>query len=340
MPTEIIATLGGASQRASVLAAMAQEGMDWARLNFSHENEAAHAGRLQLVRSLNRRQGTAIKAMLDLKGHEVRVRADQPQALEKGQQVLLSASPGPGRVVLQPPLLLSKLRRGARILMDDGFVELVVQSLSPEGASCLVTSDCVLKPGKAVSTAQLPPLHALPGEDKQALRFAVQHRVEAVALSHVGDAAMVEEARALLGPGILIVSKIENAHAVRALREIIAASDAIMVARGDLGINLPLEEVPPLQEKILRRCRAAAIPAIVATQMLESLTAHARPTRAEANDVYTAVRQGASGVMLSAETAVGEHPPLAVRWMRLLAERAEQENARMARPTLVPVRAR
>ena len=265
-----------------------------------------------------------IQILFDLKGPEVRLQLKQPLALKKGEQVRFS--PRAGDVQLSNPSILKKLVEGSKLLIEDGYVELQVKETFEDGVMCTATESCVLKPKKSVglewTDVDQP---AITKEDQAAIKFGVKSGADYIAISHVRTKQDVLEAQTF-AEGIPIIAKIENYQAVKNLKEILDAADMVMVARGDLGISLPLWFVPLVQEHILKVSRQQGRFAIVATQMMESMFANKRPTRAEVNDVYTAVGQGASGVMLSGETAIGKYPVETIEWVNKIIQVAESKD--------------
>ena len=313
--TVIVATLGKACEKQ--LASLIQNGMGIARLNFSHETADVHLGRLRALRKADNRLGTETLVMVDLQGPEVRLVLEKEKKVEKGGMVFLSEK------MLTMPDFLQKVIVGSRLLIDDGLVELEVREKRNGGVVCEVLADGTLKPRKTVACEWVTmDGSAIVQEDRRTIALVAKN-VDWIAVSHVKTAGDMEEARALAD--CRVIAKIENAVAVRNIREIIQASDGIMVARGDLGVNVPLQLLPGIQEQIVGLCRQVGIFSVVATQMMESMIAYPRPSRAEITDVWNAVRQGANGVMLSGETAVGAHPAEAVGWMRKICDAAEKQ---------------
>ncbi len=339
MRTKIVCTLGPATDDDDVLRAMMRVGMDVARLNFSHGSHADHGRRIEQVRRLAAELGAHVTIMGDLQGPKFRI-GDLPAdglALHKADVVTLF----PGRdydaanrlrVPFPHPEVLAVLKPGNRLLIDDGVITLTVLEHSAEGVRCAAENDCLLLARKGVSAPGVNvAVSSITDKDRADLAFACAQRVEAIALSFVRAAGDVQELRALIaaaGGDQLIVSKIEKPEALKDLDAIIKASDVIMVARGDLGVEAPPEEVPFYQKRIIRNCRRAGKPVITATQMLQSMVRESAPTRAEANDVANAVLDGTDAVMLSAETATGAHPVAAVEAMARIATRAENHAIR------------
>ena len=331
--TKIVCTIGPSSESEEVLAALMEAGMDVARLNLSHGTLEEHRLRLERLRRLNSGRVRPVGVMLDIQGPKVRV-GPLPQArhLQRGATVwLVGVADGescPDDVLpVQYPDLSEDLRPGQVVYLDDGLVELAVESVERPFVRCRVVTPGTVRSRTGVAMpgveARLP---ALTEADREHLRFAVEQDVDLVAASFVRRAEHVEAVRAAIreaGGDIPVVAKLESAEGLRHLDEIIEAADAIMVARGDLGVSIALEQVPLAQKEIIRRCNRAGKPVITATQMLESMVHSPRPTRAEAADVANAIIDGTDAVMLSGETAVGRHPVEAVRTMDRIAREVE-----------------
>ncbi len=327
--TKIICTLGPASETPEVLREMIRAGMDVARVNFSHGDQASHARRIELVRRLAEEEGRPVAVLGDLAGPKLRVGeipGGQMQLLT-GSVVSLTADEGEAEIPFPHPEILRGLRRGQRLLLDDGAIELAVESNESGRPQARVviggglrSRAGVVAPGAALS------LPSLGEKDRADVAFAVEQAADYLALSFVRSAAELEGLRQLLaglGARIPIIAKIEVAEGVAAFDEILAVADGAMVARGDLGVNTAPEDVPFHQKRILLACNRLGKPSITATQMLQSMISSPRPTRAEASDVANAVLDGTDAVMLSGETAIGEYPVEAVRTMDRVARRAE-----------------
>jgi pyruvate kinase len=346
--TKIVCTLGPSSRSAAALDGLVAAGLDVARLNFSHGTHAEHAEAIQRIREGEPRWGRPLAILQDLQGPKVRLgtfgeggggRVD----LQPGRTFTLCAAPVTGtseHASLNHPEYLQALHPGDQIWMDDGMIQLRVEDASPAAARCRVVAGGRVSDHKGISLPRVPsPLSCLTAKDKEDLRFGLAHGVDFVAISFVRSAADVAEVRGLLaaqGADLPIVAKLERQEVVAHLPAVLASVDAVMVARGDLGVDVPLEEVPHIQKEVVRQARAARVPVIVATQMLESMVTHVRPTRAEVSDVATAIFDGADAIMLSAETATGRYPVEAVEVMARIAERADravlaQEPARRRR---------
>jgi len=341
MRTKIVCTLGPSSDDEGVLRDMVRAGMDVARVNFSHGSQGDHARRIALVRRVAREEGQLVAVMGDLQGPKFRI-GDLPEGgvlLADGQRLILSAERPytagsetgmQAQIIPMPhPDFLAAMRAGQRLLVDDGALVLrVVQDARESQVLCEVVSGGVLMSRKGVSApgAKLT-LSALTPKDRADVRFAVEQDLDALALSFVRSANDLRELRSLLGElggDPIIVAKIEKPEALGDLPAILHATDVVMVARGDLGVEAPPEEVPFYQKIIIRACLQAGVPVITATQMLQSMIEAPSPTRAEASDIANAVLDGTDAIMLSGETAVGKYPAEAVRAMARIALRAEE----------------
>ncbi|OLC30266.1 MAG: pyruvate kinase [Candidatus Rokubacteria bacterium 13_1_40CM_4_69_5] len=342
--TKIICTIRPASSSAEQLERLAAAGMDVARLNFSHGTHAEHAEVVRRIRQGEERWGRPVAILQDLQGPKVRLgtfgvggggRVD----LEQGKVFTLTAQPVVGtaeRASLSHPEYLREVRPGDQIWMDDGLIQLQVEETTADGVRCRVTAGGRVSDHKGISLPHVPlPVSCLTDKDKEDLRFGIRQGIDFVAISFVRSPADIGEVRKFLhdqGADLPIVAKLERQEVIAKLSGILTMVDAVMVARGDLGLDVPLEEVPHIQKEVIRQARAAKVPVIVATQMLESMVTHLRPTRAEVSDVSTAIFDGADAIMLSAETATGRYPVEAVQVMARIAERAEQAVLRGERP--------
>jgi len=310
--------------------------MDVARVNFSHGTHAEHAEVIRLIREGEARWGRPIAILQDLQGPKIRLGTFGPAGgarvdLEPGQIFTLCAKPVVGtaeRASLNHPEYLTNVHPGDQIWMDDGMVQLRVEEASPEEVRCRVVVGGRLSDHKGISLPRVPlPVSCLTDKDREDLRFGLAHGVDFVAVSFVRSEADIAEVRGSLhelGADVPIVAKLERHEGIVNLPGILRSVAAVMVARGDLGVDVPIEDVPHLQKEIVRQAREAGVPVIVATQMLESMVTHLRPTRAEVSDVSTAIFDGADALMLSAETATGRYPSEAVEVMARVAVRAER----------------
>lgn len=328
---KIVATLGPASSDKDTVRRLFLAGADVFRLNFSHGSADDHRARFALLRELEAETGRLIGILADLQGPKLRVGTfvDGAVMLAEGGafRLDLDASAGDGRRACLPhPEIFAALVPGAELLLDDGRLRLVVEHCGADFAETRVVVGGKLSERKGVNVPGVVlPIAALTAKDRRDLALALELGADWIALSFVQRPEDVAEARALIGDRAAIVSKLEKPSAVDRLDEIVALSDAVMVARGDLGVELPAERVPVIQKRILRSCRRLGKPVIVATQMLESMVESPVPTRAEASDVAIAIYDGADAVMLSAESASGKHPVEAVDMMNRIIEQVEAD---------------
>ena len=324
--TRIVATIGPATAEDAILEALLAAGMDAARVNFSHGDPATQAGLVRRLRALGRRNGRPLAVIADLPGPKLRVgELSAPLHVAAGATV----SVGMGTAVpLTDPEMLAHVRAGDRVLVDDGAVALTVLSAGDGRASLRALNEGVVSSHKGVNLPDTSlPVSAVTARDRELLGIALEAGADHIALSFVrsaSDAADLRAALAEAGSAARIISKIEKKEALAAIHEIVAASDAVMVARGDLGVEIPPAEVPLWQKAIIAAARRAGRPVITATQMLQSMVDNPRPTRAEASDVANAILDSTDAVMLSAETAVGAYPVEAVLTMAEIAVRAER----------------
>ncbi len=328
---KIIATLGPASSTAPLIEKLFLAGVDVFRLNFSHGRHEDHRECHRIIRDLEKKVDRPIGIVLDLQGPKLRIGSfrETSVSLEEGQLFILDQDPTPGdkgRVFLPHMEIFKALQEGADLLLDDGKIRLRVQSLTPTRIETRVITAGILsdRKGLNVPTAALD-ISPMTPKDREDLAFGLGLGVDWVALSFVQSPKDVYEARELIGDQAGIISKLEKPLAIDHLEEIVALSDAIMVARGDLGVEMLPEEVPSIQKRIVRCCRKAGKPVVVATQMLDSMVKSPTPTRAEASDVATAVYEGADAVMLSAESASGEYPVEAVAMMDRIITHVEKD---------------
>ena len=319
--TKIIATLGPASSTAVQIEALARAGADVFRLNFSHGTHADHQARANAIRQVEASLKRPLAILLDLQGPKLRVGqiAAGKVLLKTGAEFRLDSDPTPGdarRACLPHPEIFAALQPGHHLLIDDGKIKLRVTHISAKEALTQVVFGGVLSDRKGVNVPDSAlAVSALTYKDKSDLAFGLALGVDWVALSFVQSANDIKELRKLVQHRAGIIAKLEKPQALQCLDDIVAEADVVMVARGDLGVEMPPEEVPILQRRIVRACRAAGKPVVVATQMLESMITQATPTRAEASDVATAVYDGVDAVMLSAESASGDYPVEAVSMM-------------------------
>ena len=327
----IVATLGPASSSAVRIAALFKAGVDVFRFNFSHGSHDDHRLRLEALRALEKETGRPIAALADLQGPKLRIGtiAGGKATLEVGQDFRLDLDPAPGdgrRAPLLHPEIFAALSAGCDLLIDDGRVRLRVKSHGADFAETEVIAPGAISDRKGVNVPGVVlGLSPLTEKDRRDLAFALDIGVDWIALSFVQRPEDIAELRRLVGGRAAVMAKLEKPSAIDRLEEIVELCDAVMVARGDLGVEIPPEDVPGLQKRIIRTCRMAGKPVVVATQMLESMVHAPAPTRAEASDVATAVYDGADAVMLSAETASGEYPVEAVSIMDRIIARVEHD---------------
>lgn len=328
---KIVATLGPASSDYDTIRALFEAGADVFRLNMSHGTHAEQKARYDIIRRIEADLDRPIAVLADLQGPKLRVGvfADGPYELTEGEAFRFDLDPAPGdasRVQLPHPEIFAALEPGAELLVNDGKIRLKVDAFGPDFADCTVIAGGAISNRKGVNVPDVVlPLAALSDKDRDDLEFACELGVDWLALSFVQRPEDVREARELARGRAAILSKIEKPAAVRAFTAILEVSDGIMVARGDLGVEMPVHSVPPIQKRLVRLCRAAAKPVIVATQMLESMIESPMPTRAEVSDVATAIYEGADAVMLSAESAAGKYPVQAVATMDATARSVETD---------------
>lgn len=337
--TKIICTMGPASLHEDVLEDMLRSGMNIARFNFSHGTHEYHREGIELFRKVRDRLKLPAAVLLDTKGPEIRIGSFScgKIELEGGQTFTLTADEIDGdsdRVSVSYKNLASELKTGSKILVDDGRIELKVEKIKDRDIICRVVTGGALSGKKGIN---IPHIHIdmpyISEQDEKDLRFGIEMDVDFVAASFVRNKNDVIELRKLLnyygGHAIRIIAKIENSEGVENFDEILANCDGIMVARGDMGVEIEYEKLPGLQKKFIRKCFSAGKMVITATQMLETMIHSKTPTRAEITDVANAVFDGTSAVMLSGETAMGDHPAHVVRVMSKIAERAEQDAIEM-----------
>ena len=332
--TKIICTLGPAVDNEDMIRALIRTGMNAARFNFSHGSHEEHLNRLNLLKSVRDSMGRPVASILDTKGPEIRIRSFETKSisLEAGDLFTLTTREVQGNVNLVSvtyPELHKEVSAGQEILIDDGLVALKVEKIDGQDIRCTVENGGTLSANKSIN---IPGVHihlpALTEKDVSDIQFGVENDFDFIAASFVRRAADVQAVREVLdrfgGQEIRIIAKIENQEGVDNIDEILEAADGIMVARGDLGVEIPAAKVPILQKQIIRKGLQAGKPVITATQMLDSMMRNPRPTRAEVSDVANAVFDGTSCVMLSGETAGGKYPLEALTAMVSIVEEAEQ----------------
>lgn len=329
---KIVATLGPASTDKSTIRALFEAGADVFRLNFSHGTHFDHKQRLDTIREVEREGGRPIGVLLDLQGPKLRLGTfthGQVQ-LEEGAAFRLDLQrelPGDARRAPLPhPEIFAALEQGTDLLVDDGRVRLRVQAFGSDYADTIVVAGGTVSDRKGVNVPGVVlPLSALTAKDRADLDYGLTLGIDWIALSFVQRADDIREIKAIVQGRAGIVAKLEKPSAIQSLESIVQESDAVMVARGDLGVEMPPEQVPSIQKRIVRACRKAGKPVIVATQMLESMVTAPVPTRAEASDVATAIYDGADAVMLSAESASGKYPVQAVDMMDSIITQTEKD---------------
>lgn len=332
--TKIICTLGPAVDNEDMIRALIRTGMNAARFNFSHGSHEEHLKRLNLLKSVRDSMGRPVASILDTKGPEIRIRSFETKSisLEAGDSFTLTTREAQGNgsmVSVTYPELHKEVSVGQEILIDDGLVALKVEEIDGQDIRCIVENGGALSANKSIN---IPGVHihlpALTEKDVSDIRFGVENDFDFIAASFVRRAADVQAVREVLdrfgGQEVRIIAKIENQEGVDNIDEILEAADGIMVARGDLGVEIPAAKVPILQKQIIRKGLQAGKPVITATQMLDSMMRNPRPTRAEVSDVANAVFDGTSCVMLSGETAGGKYPLEALTAMVSIVEEAEQ----------------
>ncbi|TCS83581.1 pyruvate kinase [Tepidibacillus fermentans] len=331
--TKIVCTIGPASEKVAVLKELIDAGMNVARLNFSHGDHKEHGNRIQNIRQAAKETGKTVAILLDTKGPEIRtgVLGVPEVELKQGDSIILTTEEivGDGtRVSVTYKGLPEDVHPGSRILIDDGLIGLEVEKIEGTEIYCKILNTGILKSKKGVN---VPGVRInLPGiteKDADDIRFGIEQGIDIIAASFVRKAQDVLEIREILeeyNADILIISKIENHEGVENIDEILQVSDGIMVARGDLGVEIPAEEVPLVQKMIIEKCNKAGKPVITATQMLDSMQRNPRPTRAEASDVANAIFDGTDAIMLSGETAAGKYPVESVATMARIALRTEE----------------
>jgi pyruvate kinase len=315
-----------------MLEKLIKAGMDVARINCSHAEHETVAQVISDIREISAQQDRCVGILLDLSGPKLRTAQlpDGPVELEAGQTFTLTSRAVPGTkdiVSTSYPALANEVKAGDTILLDDGLIELLVLSHDDTDVECQVVSGGPLKSRKGINLPGVRlSIPALTEKDKEDLAFGLKHEVEFVALSFVRDPNDIRDLKEMIGdhwPPVVVIAKLEKPEALEHLDEILDVADGVMIARGDLGVELPPEKVPPVQKLITKRANAKGKPVITATQMLESMMEHPRPTRAEASDVANAIFDGTDAVMLSGETAAGLHPLEAVSMMDRIAVAAE-----------------
>lgn len=331
--TKIICTIGPASTDGAILEKMIRAGMNIARLNFSHGSYEEHAARIKLIRDTADRLGVPVGILADIQGPKIRIGKlkDEPLVLREGDRVYLTIDPAKnqtdGYIYVDYPTLVKDVKVGGKLLLADGMISLTVLSAKDDQLECQVLNNGELTSRKGVTLPGVSvSLPALMGKDSADIEFVVKQQVDFIAVSFARRAEHLLEIRRLvneLGGDQLLIAKIENEEGFHNCEDILQACDGIMVARGDLGVEVPLEEVPIIQKTLIDLCNRAGKPVITATEMLESMIRNPRPTRAEVTDIAHAILDGTDAIMLSAETAAGKYPVQAVEMMARTAKRIE-----------------
>ena len=333
--TKIVCTMGPATESDEVLRQLVLEGMNVARFNFSHGSHDYHRANIDRVRRVSRELGIPVAIMLDTKGPEIRTGelvGHQPVELVQGKRVVVTARNVPGSAEcfsVDYRNLPSEVRKGSTLLIDDGLIELVVEKVDGTDMYCKIANGGTLGERKGVNVPNVEVgLPSVTEQDRADIMFGCELGIDAIAASFIRNAEAVSEIRKICAkagaPDTMVLPKIESALGVRNFDEILHAADGIMVARGDLGVEMPAAEVPHIQKTIIRKCNDAYKPVITATQMLDSMMRHPRPTRAEVTDVANAIYDGTDCVMLSGETAAGSYPVEAVRTMADICKETER----------------
>lgn len=333
--TKVICTLGPGTDRSEVLRSLFLHGMNVGRLNFSHGSHEEHLGRVQNFKSIRSELGIPAALMLDTRGPEIRIRrfANDKIELSPGSVFIFTTKEITGNektVSVTCDKFPEIVHKGGMILLDDGLISMKVTGITGKEVTCRVVDGGPLSNGKKINVPGAARNLAFIGEaDRADIRFGVEHDFEFVAASFVRDADDVKELRALIGSygghSIQIIAKIEIREGVDAIEDIIRVSDGIMIARGDMGVEIPFEELPAIQKSIINKCYRAGKPVITATQMLDSMIRNPRPTRAEITDVANAIYDGTSAIMLSGETSIGKYPVESLLTMLKIAVKTEQD---------------
>ncbi|HLF17993.1 MAG TPA: pyruvate kinase [Candidatus Omnitrophota bacterium] len=334
--TKIICTLGPASSSEAMIVKMASRGMDVARLNFSHGDHEHHQKLIDLVRSVNEKHGYKITILQDLEGYRIRVgKLKKKINLQSNKIAYLTKEPDGGEALIPLDFAedLKVIPRGAGIFIDDGTIFLKVMANDGKRAKCRVVQGGILKERKGVNIPGLKlQSNILTEQDKNDIEFGIKNKVEKIAQSFVRNKKDIQRIVEMVEPHLpqcKIIAKIETEEGVKNIESILDACDGVMVARGDLGVTLPIYKIPLLQKYIIRHCNRKKKLSIIATQMLDSMIDQGRPTRAEVTDVATAILDGADYVMLSGETAIGKYPSRTIKMMSQILEYTEKyENIR------------
>ena len=331
---KIVCTLGPSVDSPDIQQDLILAGMDIARINLSHGNHEEHLKRINSLREVSAKLNKHIPILLDTKGPEIRLGIFETGhiTLQKGDTFTLTSDEIIGtqtKASISYPLLPKEVSVGDRILLDDGLVEFGVKNTSKNEIVCDVIEGGVLSNKKGVNIPgkhiNIPPLS---DADKADILFAIKNNIDIIAISFVRQGSDIDEIKEFIknnGGNMTIIAKIENREGILNLKDILEKSDGLLVARGDMGVELPTEEVPIMQKRIVKMCRDVGKPVIIATQMLDSMVRNAHPTRAEVSDVANAIMDGTDAIMLSGETAAGKYPVESLKTMARIAERTEEE---------------
>jgi pyruvate kinase len=332
--TKIVCTIGPASRSEAVLKEMIKNGMNVARLNFSHADLDDHAENIRRIRSAAAQVGRLVTILADLPGPKIRIGTlhNEPLVLKKGDTVTLTTQDIPGtatRIPVNYPELPQSVSKGSLIYLNDGFLQLRVQGKAATEVRCkvLIGGQLLSNKGLNLPRAKIA-VDAVTDKDLNFIDFGLKQGIDIFSVSFVEKAADILKAKEFagkMGKSVYVVAKIERAEAAKNIDEILKVADAIMIARGDLGVQTPIEEVPVVQKKLIRKANLLGCPVITATQMLESMTDNIRPTRAEVTDVANAILDGTDAVMLSEETAIGKYPAETVKMMNRIATSIERQ---------------
>lgn len=333
--TKIVCTMGPKTDKKKIMRALVKSGMNVARFNFSHGTHEEQRERMNLLKNVREELDKPVAILLDTQGPEIRtgvLENGQKVTLTEGAEFCLYTEEMVGNAkgcYMTYPGLAKDVKPGNKILIDDGLIELEVKAIKPGRIVCQVINGGELGERKGINVPNVKvKLPAITEKDKEDILFGIQQDIDFIAASFIRNAKGVKEIRKILEENhaehISIISKIENAEGVENIDEIIAVSDGIMVARGDLGVEIPAPEVPHIQKMIIKKCNEQYVPVITATQMLDSMMRNPRPTRAEVTDVANAIYDGTDAIMLSGETAAGKYPVEALKMMNEIAENTEQ----------------
>lgn len=327
--TKIVCTIGPASRDKKILSKLLKY-TDVFRINFSHGTHEEHREDIERLRAVSAKAGKVVAVMQDIPGPKLRIGrlSQEPVILKKGDVFRLVGKEivgGSSEASVNYPEMLSLMKEGDTLYLADGLIRMKVRKSSPEIVECIVVQGGLISSGKGISFSRRQTSLKYPTEeDIRHIKFGLDHSVDLIALSFVRSKEDVDNVRDIVGDSAYLIAKIETRNAVDNLHEIVDASDGVMVARGDLGVEVSIESVPELQEKIIGECMKRGKPSIVATQMLESMVSNPVPTRAEVTDISTAVKDGADALLLSDETAVGKYPARAAMVLRRIASYAER----------------